>query len=62
MCREVTLRMPIPLDRMAEMSPAYPANRAVNAVLYVCAATPGIQSTMGLPADRHDTGMRSQFL
>jgi 4-hydroxy-tetrahydrodipicolinate reductase len=46
---EVTLRMPIPLDRMADISPAYTANRAVNAVPYVCAAAPGIQSTLDLP-------------
>ena len=46
---EVTLRMPIPLDRMADVSPAYTANRAVNAVPFVCAATPGIHSTMDLP-------------
>ena len=46
---EVTLRMPIPLDRMAAVSPAYTANRAVNAVPYVCEAAPGIQSTMNLP-------------
>jgi hypothetical protein len=46
---EVTLRMPIPLDRMAEVSPAYTANRAVNAVPYVCAAAPGIRSTLDLP-------------
>jgi hypothetical protein len=46
---EVTLRMPIPLERMAEISPAYTANRAVNAVPYVCAAPPGIHSTLDLP-------------
>jgi hypothetical protein len=46
---EVTLRMPIPLDRMADISPAYTANRAVNAVPYVCAAVPGIHSTLDLP-------------
>jgi hypothetical protein len=46
---EVELRMPIPLDRMAAVSPAYTANRAVNAVPYVCAAAPGIQSTLDLP-------------
>jgi hypothetical protein len=46
---EVTLRMPIPLDRMAAVSPAYTANRAVNAVPYVCAAAPGIHSTLDLP-------------
>ena len=46
---EATLRMPIPLDRMAAVSPAYTANRAVNAVPYVCAAAPGIHSTSDLP-------------
>jgi hypothetical protein len=46
---EVTLRMPIPLDRMAEVSPGYTANRAVNAVPYVCAAAPGILSIVDLP-------------
>jgi 4-hydroxy-tetrahydrodipicolinate reductase len=46
---EVTLRMPIPLDRMAQISPAYTANRAVNAVPYVCAAAPGISTTLDLP-------------
>jgi len=46
---EVTLRMPVPLDRMAAVSPAYTANRAVNAVPYVCAAAPGIHSTLDLP-------------
>lgn len=46
---EVTLRMPIPLDRMAAVSPGYTANRAVNAVPYVCAAAPGILSIVDLP-------------
>ncbi|MDH6245261.1 dihydrodipicolinate reductase [Mycobacterium sp. OTB74] len=46
---EVDLHMPIPLDRMAEISPAYTANRAVNAVPYVCVAAPGIVTTMDLP-------------
>ncbi|MCV7226401.1 dihydrodipicolinate reductase [Mycolicibacterium komossense] len=46
---EVDLRMPIPLDRMAEISPAYTANRAVNAVAAVCAAPPGIRTTADLP-------------
>ncbi|MHA3020310.1 NAD(P)H-dependent amine dehydrogenase family protein [Mycobacterium sp. BMJ-28] len=46
---EIDLRMPVPLERMAEVSPAYTANRAVNAVPYVCAAQPGIRSTLDLP-------------
>jgi hypothetical protein len=45
--------MTIPLDRMAAVSPAYTANRAVNAVPYVCAAAPGIHSTLDLPKVVH---------
>lgn len=46
---EIDLKMPVPLDQMAEISPAYTANRAVNAVLTVCAADAGIASTLQLP-------------
>ncbi|MEU6352580.1 dihydrodipicolinate reductase [Streptomyces sp. NPDC047072] len=46
---EVGLRFPVPLDRMAAVSPAYTANRAVNAVPFVCAAQPGIRTTRELP-------------
>ena len=41
---EIDLRFPVPLDRMAETSPSYTANRAVNAVGVVCDAAPGIRS------------------
>jgi hypothetical protein len=34
---------------MGEMSPGYTAHRAVNAVPYVCAAEPGIRTTVDLP-------------
>jgi 4-hydroxy-tetrahydrodipicolinate reductase len=34
---------------MAEVSPSYTANRAVNAVPFVCEAAPGIRSTTDLP-------------
>ena len=53
---EVDLRMPVPLERMAEISPAYTANRAVNAVPYVCAAAPGIVTTVDLPSFVPDLG------
>ncbi|MFE9321044.1 dihydrodipicolinate reductase [Nocardia sp. NPDC052278] len=46
---EVDLRFPIPLEQMAAVSPAYTANRAVNAIPSVCAADPGIRSTLDLP-------------
>lgn len=46
---DVEMRMPVPLERMAETSPGYTANRAVNLVAAVCAAPPGIRSTLDLP-------------
>lgn len=46
---DVDLRLPVPPDRMAATSPGYTANRAVNAVPYVCAAPAGIRSTLDLP-------------
>ncbi|GAB2961003.1 dihydrodipicolinate reductase [Streptomyces pseudoechinosporeus] len=46
---DVGMRLPVPLDRMAVVSPSYTANRAVNAVPFVCAAAPGIRTTLDLP-------------
>jgi 4-hydroxy-tetrahydrodipicolinate reductase len=46
---DVALRMPVPLEHMAETAPGYTANRAVNLVSAVCAAPPGIRSTLDLP-------------
>jgi len=46
---EIDLRFPVPLERMAETTPGYTANRAVNAVEVVCAAPPGIRTTTDLP-------------
>jgi hypothetical protein len=49
---DIDIRFPVPLDRWAEVSPAYTANRAVNAVHAVhavCAASAGIRSTPDLP-------------
>lgn len=46
---DIDLRFPVPLDRMAAMSPSYTANRAVNAVPILCEASPGIRSTADLP-------------
>lgn len=46
---EIDVRMPIPLDQMASVSPGYTANRAVNVVAAVCAASPGIRSIADLP-------------
>lgn len=46
---DIDMRFPVPLERMAAISPGYTANRAVNAVPFVCAARPGIRSTVDLP-------------
>ncbi len=46
---DVDLRFAVPLERMGEMSPGFTANRAVNAVRFVCAAAPGIRTSVDLP-------------
>lgn len=45
---DVGLAFPIPLERLGSFTPAYTANRPVNAIPYVCAAPPGILSTADL--------------
>jgi 4-hydroxy-tetrahydrodipicolinate reductase len=46
---EIDMRFPVPLERLGSLSPNYTANRAVNAVPSVCAAAPGIVTTLDLP-------------
>ncbi len=46
---EVAMPFAVPIERMGEMSPGYTAHRAVNAVPVVCAAAPGIRTTVDLP-------------
>ena len=46
---DVDIRFPVPDEEYAAVSPGYTAHRAVNAVPYVCAAPPGIQTTVDLP-------------
>ena len=46
---DVDVRLAVPLERLGAASPGYTANRAVNAVPFVCAAEPGIRSTLDLP-------------
>jgi hypothetical protein len=46
---DVDLRFSVPIERMGDVSPGYTAHRAVNAVPVVCAATPGIRTTVDLP-------------
>ncbi len=53
---DMDLRLDIPLERMAESTPGYTANRAVNAVPVVCGAAPGIRTTVDLPQIVADLG------
>ncbi len=46
---EVEMPFPFPIEEMADHSPGYTANRAVNAVAAVCAAAPGILTITDLP-------------
>ena len=46
---DVNLPFPITLEQMAAVTPGYTANRAVNAVPYVCRAAPGIRTSLDLP-------------
>jgi hypothetical protein len=42
-------RVEVPLEQMGAISPGYTANRAVNAIPFVCAAEPGIRTSVELP-------------
>ena len=53
---DIDIRLAIPLERMAETTPGYTANRAVNAVPVVCEAAPGIRTTVDLPQVIADLG------
>jgi 2,4-diaminopentanoate dehydrogenase len=46
---DVEIRFPVPPERWAATSPGLTAHRAVNAVPVVCAAPPGIRTTVDLP-------------
>jgi len=46
---DVDIRFPVPLERWGAVAPGLTAHRAVNAIPFVCAAPPGIRSTVDLP-------------
>jgi 2,4-diaminopentanoate dehydrogenase len=46
---DVQLEFPIALEDLGSSTPAYTANRPVNAIPFVCAASPGILATEDLP-------------
>lgn len=46
---DIGIRSPVPAERWAEVSPNLTAHRPINAIPYVCAAPPGIRTTIDLP-------------
>lgn len=46
---DVGLEFPVAVEELGATTPGYTANRPVNAIPYVCAARPGILSTLELP-------------
>jgi hypothetical protein len=46
---DIDIRCAVTIEQMGDVSPGYTANRAVNAVPFVCVAPPGIRTTIDLP-------------
>jgi 4-hydroxy-tetrahydrodipicolinate reductase len=46
---DVAVPFPFAVEDLGDATPAYTANRPVNAIPYVCAARPGILSALDLP-------------
>jgi 2,4-diaminopentanoate dehydrogenase len=46
---DIHITCPVPAERWAEVSPNLTAHRPINAIPYVCAAAPGIRTTLDLP-------------
>jgi len=46
---DLSMPFPVPLEQLASVVPAFNANGPVNAIPYVCAASPGILTTQDLP-------------
>ena len=59
---DLQLRLTAPPETMAETTPGYTANRAVNVVAAVCAAPPGIVTTDQLPTVVANLGSRPRGL
>lgn len=53
---DVAIRFPVTPEQWPRVSPGLTAHRAVNAVTYVCAAAPGIRTTVDLPQIVSDLG------
>ena len=46
---DIQIHSPVPAERWAQVSPNLTAHRPINAIPYVCAAPPGIRTTVDLP-------------
>jgi 4-hydroxy-tetrahydrodipicolinate reductase len=46
---DIQVRSPVPAEQWAQVSPNLTAHRPVNAIPFVCAAAPGIRTTLDLP-------------
>lgn len=46
---DIDIRFPVPLEQWAAISPNLTAHRPVNAIPFVCAAPPGIRTSVDLP-------------
>ncbi len=53
---DIGIHSPVPLERWGDVSPNLTAHRPVNAIPYVCAAPPGIRTTIDLPQIIADLG------
>ncbi len=53
---DVEIRFPIPKEKMLDMLCGYTAHRPINAIRAVCAAPPGMVSTVDLPQIVADVG------
>lgn len=54
---DVDIRFPVPAEQMAETLAGYTAHRPINAIGAVCAARPGMVSTVDLPQIIADVGI-----
>lgn len=57
---EITFKFAIPMDRFSEFTPAFTANRPVNAIPDICQAEPGLKTIMDLPWIHHKEAPRVQ--
>jgi 4-hydroxy-tetrahydrodipicolinate reductase len=57
---DLRIHSPVPAEHWAEVSPNLTAHRSINAIPYVCAAAPGIRTTLDLPQIVADLSERAR--